>query len=620
MKKYCMTEYIHVASLTSFSKPTANHQPPTSKRNIQTRFRNRDHTACFTRLLISDKMNVSTHDDLSRSFWKALHPPLIDTCMSAILNHSTNEDTRKPGLLIMIDLLNVLLSENVNCDVVLQNLDVQNLEKFIYLAEQKSIRIDFMDASEIPTDSDDETDTPTLHNLSRVDESSICVEHEDEKKPKGIDNAVRVSAATALARLAYHSTVPGDERNSLVLSRICSVVNNFLVNFHQQSDLSDIWSMSLDLSRRSFRLQLAVSTNENADFVATVLHTAKVQKVQQFSRLAAEKTRIQQRLDKEISKSTQLLGQNEEYVRQRKSQASIFRREIERVKSTSFQEAKQYVSIHAAARERAEKSISKFAEQTRIMESELAEAKISTETSMKAEAAAREEIQNMESELNEMRHQNQDLNRQLQMEEAKSNELSEDLQKKVEEFDSLRGAQSQLEREIHERDNAMVEVEDQKEALQDNLEDLFADMVSLAQMYQLKEEGEISNKKRADQMIDEVNAKLKRESQKNIEHTTTIENLRQENEKLYKKLGKYREKLQEERSQRQEESQRRKRTGPVSYINQLHTSTRDDRSRREHESHRKESSSDRISKERSQQGKENSYYYASSTSQRRKRY
>jgi hypothetical protein len=97
-------------------------------------------------------------------------------------------------------------------------------------------------------------------------------------------------------------------------------------------------------------------------------------------------------------------------------------------------------------------------------------------------------------------------------------------------------------------------------------------MVSLTQIDQVKEKEEATKKESADSAIHRITSKFNSERKKNKSLVEREQTLLQENEKLFKKLTKYRERLKEERQERQEQMDRRKKHNPVSYINQLHQS------------------------------------------------
>lgn len=87
--------------------------------------------------------------------------------------------------------------------------------------------------------------------------------------------------------------------------------------------------------------------------------------------------------------------------------------------------------------------------------------------------------------------------------------------------------------------------------------------------------------------------KLQAEHNKNEILEESELRLQRENERLLRKLARSKEKLEQERRERQEEMERRKRHGPVSYINQLHdeSMTSEKSSRRDRFATGKENSS-----------------------------
>ena len=110
--------------------------------------------------------------------------------------------------------------------------------------------------------------------------------------------------------------------------------------------------------------------------------------------------------------------------------------------------------------------------------------------------------------------------------------------------------------------------------------------------------------------FDEIEAagrKLRREEERNRELAGAVDQQRHENEKLCRKLAKYKERLEDERRQRQDEASRRKRNGPVSYINQLHQTATSDPSVRDRPPSRKYSESNGS---RFESDKENRYSVA----------
>lgn len=165
--------------------------------------------------------------------------------------------------------------------------------------------------------------------------------------------------------------------------------------------------------------------------------------------------------------------------------------------------------------------------------------------------------------------------------------------------------------------------------LHENLEDLFADMVSITQMYQHNENQHLSDKEKFDSAVADVTGRLHLEREQKGELGKNIRDLQEENQKLYRKLAKYKERLELERKDRMEaDERRRKRNGPVSYFNSLHDSTISDKSISQNpKQQHQQSSRDQITSQQrkareTQSDKENSNTsnFYSTVSQRRNHY
>jgi chromosome segregation ATPase len=127
---------------------------------------------------------------------------------------------------------------------------------------------------------------------------------------------------------------------------------------------------------------------------------------------------------------------------------------------------------------------------------------------------------------------------------------------------------------------ALEETKDAYHKLQEDLEETFAQLSFLAQVYQSKEDEISAIVEKKDQAVQEARRHADSERRRNNELEANERHLQFENDRLTKKLTRAKEKLEEERNQRHEEAERRKRHAPVSYINQLHTSTTSETSRR----------------------------------------
>jgi chromosome segregation ATPase len=235
------------------------------------------------------------------------------------------------------------------------------------------------------------------------------------------------------------------------------------------------------------------------------------------------------------------------------------------------------------------------------------------------------ELQTTKAELQTSRSKAEELNstigrleQEVRDEKVKADEIVNEAQANREEIQSYGQKCDDMQNSIDERDDMISRVEDTNQKLQDNLEDLFADMCSLAQMYQHNENQEESQKLKKNEAIEAVKQKLAAERRSNEGMASKIADIEEENEKLYRKLGKYKDRLEEERKGRREEQERkkeeehrRKRNGPVSYLNSLHTSTTLDsmdasRSRSMRSSSQRPPSQQHKSRDRSIHEKENS--------------
>ena len=523
--------------------------------------------ASLLRDLLSDRQSPSTHDDLSRALWSALDDNVLDGILEMTLDCASTEDIHQPILLSFLNILDLQLMSQSLTKAVMSKLGAESVEKLIHIIKPKQIRIDFLD-TQVETQDGLDSDTPPAHNLSRLDEKSILVEHEDEKDPRGLDNAVRLSSASVLGRLGYCPLDTSEEGVRLLQSRICTAVNDFMATFQQTMDDEP----SLDLTKRLLRLQMVVATPENEEFMASIMYTNEAMRHKGILQQRQEQASYQKKLEEALTREHQLQEENRNLVRQQSSQSLVFRREMSRLQKNATQDARQLVAIHAAERTKAESRASEFSRRAKEAESRLAEAEALARASHDAAASATEELERAKMRASELEEDSLVLRQQCGEEIAKSTEIAEELEARNEELGSMERRSSELEQEIHARDEETSQVQEINGKLQDNLEDLFADMVSLTQIYQVKEKEEATTKETADGAMQEITNKLNSERKKNEELAEREHTLLQENEKLFKKLTKYKERLVEERRERQEQTDRRKKQNPVSYINQLHQS------------------------------------------------
>ncbi len=576
--------------------------------------------ARLLRILLSDRRTVSSNDDLSRSLWEAIDESIVEGHFQVVLEHACTNDVDQPLLLVLVDTMEILLEQN-NCCFI-ETLGAHNLESLIYLVKPKTIRFDFEEEQ-----ADTDTETPPLHNLSRMDETSICIEHEETKSPKGLDHSVRLSVATSLAHLA--SVAPPNESIGLLVSRISTVVNDFLSEYHasieQGATSQDKIIPSLDQIQRFIRFQNCIATPETEGFLSTLLFTSLSLRRQTTLRQVQAQTETQQKLETTLQREQKAQAENTRLKQQLRKQSILFQREMSHANTNLTQDSRQLVAMHAAERSKTEEHSKTLQQQTKEATSELKRVRAELQ-------ASQNELQTTQSQVKSLHGTIGTLQQQVHDEMAKAEEILKNAHSDRETIQSLQQKCDNLQNVMEERENRISSVEDTNHNLQYNLEDLFADMCSLAQIYQHQEATEESQKAQHQEALDSVKQKLVSERKSNQALSSQMDELQQENEKLYRKLGKYKERLEEERNARKqdrqkEEEHRRKRNGPVSYLNSLHNSTSVDNSNDRSRSSRDErppKTRDRSayehssSKSRSAYEKENSY--RSGTSQRRTKY
>lgn len=600
----------HAASTTNLLAPLFDlFQSPDASVQIQ--------AVCLVRSLLSDRRSLSTHDDVSRAFWSWIDDSMAKQVIQMVVHLSKSQEAKRPLLLALLDLLDTLLQDQAHCDMVLTFLSAESLELMIGLVEPKKVKFDYKDASGWDDLSlDFVSETPPANNLSRMDENSICFEQEEENSPRGVDTTIQLATATALARMGYSYSSSTEEGVHLLKSRICTAVNNFVTHFLSEAgELAG--SVSFDTNKRSFRLQVAVAASENEDFMATALFSKHILSQKRLAQISNDKERAKLELQSVEKHAKNLEEQNARLVNQNRSQSIIFKREMSRIKENTSQDAKQLVAIHATERSTAESRVVECVRRLEETQSELQNSRLEAEESQRTVNLTKEELQNALTKATLLENEKRDLSRQIDKEEARARVLQEEMHSQTEKLNSLFRTRQELEDELQERNQAVQDYKTTNENLRDNLEELFADMVSLIKVYEVKE-NEVANLQRNHfDEVEQTGKKLRRAQERNEELTSTVDQLRHENDKLYKKLAKYKERLEDERRERQEEVNRRKRNGPVSYINQLHQSTASDRSAARDKSTTRKESGSNMSRSRSDKENVNSY---DSESQRRRNY
>ena len=571
--------------------------------------RSKLHVASLLRVLLSDRSSLSTHDDFSRALWESLDAECLEKILVCALQVSDCQGVSRPLTLAMVDLLDTLLQDTHNCDLFLTSLSTERFERLVAMVESKKIKFDFKDGTggwdDLSLDLD--SDTPTAKNLSRLDETSICVEQEDDRVAVGVDATIQLSCATMLARLGYNYSSLTEEGPHLMKARACNVVIDFLTRFYSGAGHRPKGFLSFDHNKRALRLQLAVGTSENEDFIATTLFSGQVlqQRLHWEGYHASQATQL--KLKAAEDRVTELERHIKKLTAQNRSQAIVVKRELSRIKENTSHDSKQLVAIHAAERSMAENQVVECRLQLEKVDSRFQDALVQIAKSESTMTAMRDELRHALANTLEAENHNKELSRQIEQERVRSNQLKEVIDSLNEKLDSQSRTKQELEDELSARGKAVEEFETTNDRLRDDLEELFADMVSLSIVYESKESEVIAMNRNHHDELEAAHRDLRREKARSKDLQKMHDDLQESNEKLRRKLEKYKQRLQDEQRDREEKNVRRKRNGPVSYMNHLHQSTSLDRSR--DRSTIKESGSNLPSTSRLRLEKENSYSY-----------
>eukprot|EP00536_Pseudo-nitzschia_multiseries_P001266 jgi/Psemu1/250383/estExt_Genewise1Plus.C_150155 len=568
-------------------------------------------TSRLIRILLTDRRIGTSNDELSRSLWQAVDQSIVELHLESVLEHADTDDVNQPLLVTLVDTMETLLEYEEQRDYLVDKLAAHNLETLIYLIKPQDVRYDFNLGIDDEV-ADSNTETPPLNNLSRMDETSMCIEHEETKDPKGLDHSVRLSVATSLARLAYGTSAAlPTESVGLLISRISSAVYDFLAEYHDliegggkrddKTNITIVTTPSNDQVKRFMRLQHECAIPENEEFLSGMMFTSISHRNKKISQMV----NAQQEAERNVQIAQQQANEaQEEKVRlvQRISvQSVLFEREVNRTKLNALQEARQAVSMHASERSCAEERAKKLQIQTEQEKVELERAKTEAQNAIN-------ELQSTKSKVEELNGTIGTLQQELKDEKAKSNEIAQKVEANRDAIVSFEEKCGDMQNIIDEKEDAISRMDDKNHRLQNDLEDLFADMCSLAQIHKHKETEEESQKKMNTAAIDAVNEELTVERRRNEELSSKMKDIKEENDKLYRKLAKYKERLEQERnerreeqSRRREEDHRRKRSGPVSYLNSLHESSSSDvaQSRSKHTRSLQDVSSSDIAQSRS---------------------
>lgn len=544
------------------------------------------YAASLLRLLLGDPHDKVECTGVSRTTWESLEkcsdvlPLLVQKLSLERKNRATNHTL----LLIILDLYDLTIRHTPS---IRSSIGTKEIELLIDMTNTKEV--DECDFGE---------DTPQANNLSRIiDESHIMLEEESRittsSTQKGMDSLINIAAATVVARcgsLLASTLAPA------MYSRIQRIVHECVDSFHDVHKQN-----TFELFRRFFRLKIVAASNTSDDEeMIAATDWKRFDYHQQELRSKDEKIESSQKEIDKLLQKIQILEQEKDHARSSiQTQAIIFQKERNRSQKFSRTETTRLIQGHLDERTKAEKKASEAVKRVELAEARQEEVKKTLTHAQEAEKELRERLETEKSRaekfeiaLREEKESNKQKHEEVAYLQSELNKCN----------DELRRMESEMNEAEVKIDGKESEIQQGAKAYSDlslELDSAYDKLICLAQIYELKEE---ETEEKGIKMAHDFN-KVKRKLQKEIQHNDDLEEkfgkIQLENERLLKKFQRAKEKLEQHKLDEEEERARRKRMGPVSYINGLHS-----------ESQRRTASS---------KGKENSYYSSSNRS-RSKRY
>ena len=505
----------------------------------------------------------------------------IDKLLDGIVKLASSDPTSKracqPLLVGMLDVLELLVSFPEGNRSSLLEMDTKRVESLIEIMSTKAgSELDMSLSME-----EMEEDTPTTNNLSRLDESHLSLEPAPQtKRPTGLEDTIRIAAATILMRMAQadHKSSDEDSTGGVWEARMRAAVVDFASTFRVHGHVIPC----ADMKRRFFRLQamLANSSAENEDIISSSIVDESLLWRRERDDHTQQMEDYQRQLDEAQAQMRQLTTDRDRCKTSMRTQAAVYERDLVRIKSAATRDASQLAGVHVAERSAAEKRAEECLRRANQVEELRQEAESRMEEFRLLEANAKQELRDTTERL---RDAHSELQQQRSLAEQHKMQCAEQANELAEYMDRFRIVEKERQTARMQLDATQSALKETKRAyklLQDDLEATFANLSLLAQAYQIKEEEVFAMVEQKDKAVQEARRQADAERRRNEELEQTERHLQFENDRLTKKLARAKEKLQEERQERHDEAERRKRHGPVSYINQLHTSTTSEASSR----------------------------------------
>jgi chromosome segregation ATPase len=317
---------------------------------------------------------------------------------------------------------------------------------------------------------------------------------------------------------------------------------------------------------------MATLSGEAEDVVAATIVQAHEYQQQEISSRDEEIMGYQEQLRQAQLRIQELSKEKARYQQEAKVNAIRTERRLQRCLKQVRMEAKRQVETHVAERKHAEEQLQQSQQQIAEAQQRLLQAQQLVESSRQSQVQ-------METNLKQAQSKVEELSSLVKRYEGQQIEQKDGLMRMATELEKAKNVAREMEgrydatiRNLQACENNLDEAKVSFDDLQKDMEIVCGDLVAMAQIYQVKEEVWLESKSDLEGKLKDMKRKLELERRRSDQVEDDASRLQSDNERLMKKLLKAKEKLEGERRDRRDEAERRKRNGPVSYINQLHTS------------------------------------------------
>jgi hypothetical protein len=587
-------------------------------------------------VLMKDGQSSLTHDAWSKEWWRCLagrDAPARSPAAESRASNSALEEyarmtlqtaaaasvaqdkgmdrhiqytTMHPKLQCLMDLMHTILTHvdaKMSAFTVPVLYTAQSVETLVQVAAPKRAKVDYNRGGDDEAQSFsldlDESMTPTANNLSRIDTSVQMYVQEYERPPVGVEPAIRLACANVLAVMsnACLRTESDDlldcPRRPLLQARMVEVVNSFVEDLQlsfvmpcpssSEAERGEVarspFSGSYELTQRRLRLvtTLALLT-DNQEYLACTLHRIEVSQLREAQKRQHQATEMFQRIHELVERKKQLETEKVAWETQLVAQQAALQDQMARFQRSCSQNAKQLVRVHQMESSRAERRAEEVVVRMKDMQDRLALAERQLEASRRLEEETQSALERAHQSVEELHHKHQALLQESETQARDLNQATEELRRTKPKLERLIRNEAKMLAHIQLQDESIQVLSESHAALKESLETLFADMVSLAQLYESKEKEEYKSREQEESTIEELTRKLRSERARYAQLEETYKQTEVNNNMLSSKYEKVRKLLEQEREERNNESARfaaeqRKRYGPASYMSHLHTSS-----------------------------------------------